>query len=91
MDNDMLQATDEFITRRVSHHGQNETEAVNSAYMQLRSCVERLRATLTEEQVRLLRDCENAYHVADGEANRFYYMSGFHDAFGFICNFSEMK
>ena len=89
MDENLYQATEEFITQRVSYHGENETEAVNGAYMELRSRVERLRKTLSEEQAVLLRGCENSYHSADGEAGSFYYKAGFGDAIRFLMGWGE--
>jgi hypothetical protein len=53
------------------------------------SLVERLRETLTEEQKLLLRDCENAYRVAEGETEQFYYRAGFSDAIKFLLGFGE--
>ena len=84
MDENMKKLTEDFITERVNYYGQNETAAVNEAYMELRTRTNRLRETLNEEQTRLLRDCENTYRVADGETQRYYYISGFSDAIRFI-------
>ena len=89
MDENLRNVTDEFITQRVSYYGKNETEAVNGAFMELRAHTDRLRETLNEEQERLLRFCENAYRVADGETSRFYYKAGFHDAIRFLMNWME--
>lgn len=89
MDENLCQATEEFITQRVSYHGENETEAVNGAYMELRSRVDRLCETLSEEKAVLLRDCENAYHSSDGESGRFYYKAGFGDAIRFLMGWGE--
>ena len=89
MDENFGKVSEEFITQRVNWHGSHESEAVNGAYMELRSRAERLRETLTEEQRLLLRDCENAYRVADGETERFYYKAGFSDAIRFLLHFGE--
>jgi len=89
MDESLRAATDEFVNQRVSYYGKNETEAVNGAYMELRACADRLREALNEEQERLLRFCENAYHVADGETRQFYYKAGFDDAIRFLMNWKE--
>ena len=89
MDENFGKVSEEFITERVSYHGQHETEAVNSAYLELRSLTERLRESLNEEQALLLRGCENAYRVADGETERFYYKAGFGDAVRFLLHFSK--
>ena len=84
MDENLKKVTEEFITQRVSYYGKNETEAVNGAYMELRDNAERLRETLSEEQILLLRKCENAYYASDGETTRFYYKAGFDDAIRFL-------
>ena len=84
MDENLRAATEEFITQRVNHYGKNETEAPNSAFMELRACADRLREALNDEQERLLRLCENAYRVADGETCRYYYKAGFQDAIRFL-------
>lgn len=89
MDDNFNKVTDEFITQRVTHYGKNETEAVNGAYMELRSRAERLREALNDEQIPLLRACENAYHSSDGETARFYYKAGFNDAIRFLMNWGE--
>lgn len=89
MDENLNKVTDEFITQRVTHYGKNETEAVNGAYLELRDRADRLRESLTKEQASLLRACENAYHSADGETARFYYMGGFNDAIRFLMNWGE--
>jgi len=89
MDEHLLKVTEEFITQRINWHGQNETEIMNNAYMKLHTFVERLNETLTEEQQRLLRNCENAYRVSDGESERFYYNAGFSDAIKLLLHFGE--
>ena len=89
MDQHLRKVTDEFITQRVSYYGKNDTEAVNSAFMVLRDSVESLRESLKDEQTSLLRACENAYSLADGESQRFYYMSGFNDAIRFLMGWSS--
>lgn len=89
MDENFGKVSDEFITERVSYHGRHETEAAGGAYLELRSSVERLRESLTEEQGLLLRECENAYRVADGETEQFYYRAGFGDAIRFLLHFGK--
>jgi len=37
MDRDFEKAKEEFITQRMNYHGGNEPEAVNDAFMALRS------------------------------------------------------
>lgn len=91
MDENLYKVTEEFITQRVNYHGKNETETVNGAFMELRACVERLRETLSEEQLLLLRKCENAYRVADGETQRFYYKAGFGDAIRFLLDWGQRE
>ena len=89
MDESLRKVTDEFITERVSYHGRNEAKAVNDAFMELRAKVERLHETLNDEQLLLLRTAENAYRVADGETQQFYYKAGFGDAIHFLMSWSE--
>ena len=84
MDESMKKLTEDFITERVNHYGQNETEAVNGAFIELRTKTDRLREALTDEQQKLLRDCENAYRVVEGETQRFFYTAGFGDAIRFL-------
>jgi hypothetical protein len=80
MDEHLKKLTDDFVTQRLGYHGQHETESANEAYMELRAAVEHLREALTWEQRRLLTVCENAYRLADGESQRFYYKAGASDA-----------
>ena len=89
MDAHLKSVTDEFIRQRVSYYGQNETKAVNDAFLNLRSRAESLKATLTEKQAAMLRACENAYSLADGETARFYYMGGFKDAIHFLMDWRD--
>jgi hypothetical protein len=89
MDENLVKVTEEFVTQRLGWHGQHETESANSAYVELRSLAARLRETLTAEQKLLLTGCENAYRVADGESERFYYKAGFGDAIKFLLGFGE--
>jgi len=84
VDTDFMNDMEEFITQRINWHGQNESDAVSSAYMELRYCVERLSEALTEEQQLLLRECINTHQVTDGEMSRFYFKAGFRDALLFL-------
>jgi len=84
MDESLCKAREEFVAQRINHHRKNEPPAVNDAYMELFSCVERLRETLSEQQSLLLRNCENAYHLLDGESGRFFYNAGWSDAIRFL-------
>jgi hypothetical protein len=80
MDEHLKRLTDDFVTQRLGYHGRHETESANEAYMELRAAAERLRETLDEGQGKLLTATENAYRVADGESQRFYYRAGWGDA-----------
>ena len=86
MDEWFVKHMEDFFTERINSHRQQEPASVNEAYNELRTCTEQLSETLTEEQRRLLRDCENAYHLTDGETGRFYYKAGFRDALDFLMN-----
>lgn len=89
MDEQYGNISEEFITQRINRHGKFESAATNEAYMEFRAAVERLSESLNEEQLLLLRKCENAYHAADGETERFYYKCGFKDAICFLLRFGE--
>lgn len=87
MDENLSKVTDEFMNQRINYHGKNEPEALTSAFMELRAGMDRLRETMPDEQARLLRSCENAYRVADGETRWFFYKAGFSDAIRFLMGF----
>lgn len=89
MDESMKKVTEDFITQRVNHYGKNETEAVSGAFLEFRSCAEKLCESLNDAQKRLYRQCENAYRVMDGETQRFYYTAGFSDAIRFLSDWME--
>ena len=89
MDKNFEQAKEEFIGQRINYYGQNETDAVNDAFMTLRANVDRLCETLTGDQIRLLRACEDAYRLSDGETGNFYYRAGFGDAIRFIMSWTQ--
>ena len=89
MDKSLSIATAEFVTARVGYHGSAEPEVISEAYTELRSGTDRLRDTLTQEQVLLLRSCENAYHAVDGETARYYYKAGFGDAIGVLTGWHD--
>ena len=84
MDTSLYKATEDFISRRINHHGKNEKDAVTEAYQDFRDAVLRLRDTLTAEQAKLFKVCEDAYGFIDGETCYFYYKSGFGDALRFL-------
>ncbi|GHU51785.1 hypothetical protein AGMMS49975_06300 [Clostridia bacterium] len=80
MDENREKATEDFVTERVNYHGENENEATADAYMALKNTYQELENALKgTEHAQLLRDCENAYHLADGESTRFYYNAGLND------------
>jgi len=89
MDMYMKKATDDFITSRVNYYGKNETKAVSGSFMGLCDCAERLKATLTAEQISLFHAMENAYRLENGESIRFYWKSGFADALQFLMGWSS--
>ena len=81
---DMYTATMEFITERVNFHGANECRELGEAASAFYEAVGGLKKTLTEEQMKLLSDCENKYSELDGAQMRFFFESGFADA-GQLC------
>ena len=89
MDEHMKKLQEDFITQRVNFHGRNEAQEANDAFMLLREKTERLEESLTDEQRLLLRACKNAYHIADGESNRYYYTAGLNDAILFLTDWMK--
>ena len=84
MDEHLNKATEEFIETRINHHGRNAPESVDAANAELISCVGRLGVTLAPEQTALLKECESAYLLADGESTWHYYKAGFGDAIALL-------
>jgi hypothetical protein len=89
MDKSLYNATAEFITERVIHHGKQEPGIIQGAVTELCARVDRLKKTLTSEQALVLRDCDNAYAEVDGETMRYYYKAGFGDAIRFLVDWGK--
>ena len=89
MDENLYRVTAEFITERVNFHGQQEPGNIGKAAEKLCAAVENLRQTLTDEQVLMLRDCENFFAEVDGETMRYYFKAGFSDAIHFLLGWGK--
>ena len=89
MDENLYQVTAEFITERVNYHGQQELGNIGEAAEKLCVTVEKLRRTLTDEQILTLRDCENLFTEVDGETMRYYFKAGFGDAIRFLLDWGK--
>jgi len=89
MDDKMYTATMEFVTERVNYHGENEPKGLWDDYEAFKLAVERLKETLTKEQLELFLDCETFYSAVDGGQMRFYFEAGFGDAVQFIMGWRE--
>ncbi len=83
-DEAMYKAIEEFIIRRINDHNIAEPEVLQEAFRQFNGCVEALRAALPTELSSLLRQCEDAYALLDGETINTYYRAGFSDAVKFL-------
>ncbi|GHU54034.1 hypothetical protein AGMMS49975_13760 [Clostridia bacterium] len=80
MDENWEKATEDFVMERVNYHGVHENEETADAYMALKTAYQEMEKALKgTEYEQLLRDCENAYHLADGKSTRFYYNAGLND------------
>ena len=88
MDRSLQKALDDFLLERVNSCSVQETEAVERAYDALYECAECLRDKISPEQERLLKACENAFSLYEGEIMNCYYRAGFSDAVVFLLNFS---
>lgn len=80
----MHKAIEELIIRRINDHNMAEPEMLQALFQQFNSCVEALRAALPIELNSLLRQCEDAYALLDGETINIYYRAGFSDAIAFL-------
>lgn len=80
----MHRAIEEFIIRRINDHNMAEPEVLQELFQQFNGCVEALRAALPIELHVLLRQCEDAYALLDGETINTYYRAGFSDAVAFL-------
>ena len=89
MDENLCRVTAEFITERVNYHGQQEPGNIGAAAEKLYATVEKLRQTLTDEQILTLRDCENFFAEVDGETMRYYFKAGFGDAVRFLLDWGK--
>jgi len=61
-----------------------EPDALQEAFQQFNGCVKALRAAFPTELSSLLRQCEDAYALLDGETINTYYRAGFSDAVMFL-------
>lgn len=83
-DETMCRAIEEFIIRRINDHNMAEPEVLQELFQQFNGCAEALRAALPAELNSLLRQCEDAYALLDGETINTYYRAGFSDAITFL-------
>jgi len=89
MNDHMYTAAMELVTERINYHGANESKGLLHAADVFKAVADRLKETLTEEQISLFMDCETFYSDLDGEQMRFYYEAGFADAIKFIMGWRE--
>lgn len=76
----LTEAIEQLVLERINGYGECENTAVQAAYQQFDTAMNRLKATLSPEQSQLLIDCENAISEVDGETMNYYYRAGFADA-----------
>ena len=88
MDEKLMRAISEFVTRRINDLGADAPAAVTDAVSDVEEQRERLSAVLSEEQQPFLRDLENALMLQSGEETRYYYRAGFYDAVKFLLEWS---
>lgn len=87
----MHRAIKEFIIRRINDHNIAEPEVLQELFQQFNGCVDALRAALPIELNSLLRHCEDAYALLDGETINTYYRAGFSDAIVFLFAWQDSK
>lgn len=87
----MRAAVDAFVLERINDCGSRKNDSLAEAFSQLSMCVDRLRGSLSKEQIALLIDCENAYSLVDGETINCFYRAGFSDAVLFWLGWRDEK
>ena len=90
-DEAMQKAIEEFIIPRINDHNMAEPEVLLELFQQFNNCVEALRTALPIELNSLLRQCEDAYRLLDGETINTYYRAGFSDAIAFLFTWQDSK
>ena len=90
MDEKLKNAMDEFITRRMNDLGSDLPCPVTEAISNFKRRAEALSVVLTDEQWNLWLALENAQSLQTGEETRYYYKSGFADAFGFLLELNDL-
>lgn len=90
-DEAMHRAIEEFIIRRINDHNMVEPEVLQELFQQFNGCVEALRAELPIELNSLLRQCEDAYALLEGETINTYYRAGFSDAVAFLFTWQDSQ
>ncbi len=83
-DEAMYKAIEKFIIQRINDHNMEEPEVLQETFQQFNGYVKALRAALPTELSSLLRQCEDAYALLDGETINTYYRAGFSDAVMFL-------
>jgi len=89
MDEKLLKAIEEFITQRMDDLGTDASDTVSDTIAQVGFRADRLEEVLTEEQLPLWRELEDALSLQTGEETRYYYRAGFHDAIQFLLRWDE--
>ena len=88
MNEKLMNAISEFVTRRLNDLGADAPEAVTEAVTRAERCMDGLAETVTPEQAVLLRKLANALNLQAGEETRYYYRAGFYDAVKFLLEWS---
>lgn len=87
----MRAALDAFVLERINDCGSRKNDALAEAFSQLSMCADRLRDSLSKEQLTLLIDCENAYSLVDRETMNCFYRAGFSDAVLFLLGWRDAE
>ena len=90
MDEKLKNAMDEFITKRMNDLDFDSPRTVTEAISNFKQRAEALSVVLTDEQWDLWLALENAQSLQTGKETRYYYKSGFVDAFGFLLGLDDL-
>lgn len=84
MDEKLMMAMEDFITQRIDDLGTDAPDCVTQTITKAGGCMDELEKTLTERQLPLWHNLEDALSRQTGEETRYYYRAGFSDGVYFL-------
>lgn len=84
MDENLTREMGEFITQRMDDLGTDAPDYIAEVITTAGCCMDILEKTLSEQQLPLWHDMEDALSRQTGEETRYYYQAGFRDGVHFL-------